>query len=296
MSIFFTSSLYHICKFGSEDTANPNGICFILPFETYFVLDHLFATLTIPCLLLSFAPLDVVIYYIKDFMPPFDGSNNNNKSETNGKKFVPCDSYDVLENENEYQYYYNTIFLPQNELHMSKYKEEALKFINEHLFSNDKSFQNNSNDSLLIDSSQQRYTLKPNMQGLETLYICIYGYLVAISLIISYPNMFFIGSFIVSSFLISLFWGIYYYVKYKILMIFEPYKFTFGLLLSALACFLMVIQDQLPSSSYWITHSIWHVCGATGQFLLLMSKHRYLCYYYNNNYNNNNYNYNSSSN
>ena len=64
-SVFVTSMLYHICKFGPFNFPDPAGICFVLSYSQYEQLDLFFAINTIPPLYLSFTLFDVVIYDLK---------------------------------------------------------------------------------------------------------------------------------------------------------------------------------------------------------------------------------------
>lgn len=64
--VFFTSTLYHACKFSPFDFPDPAGICFVLTYNQYALLDLFFAINTVPPLFLSFTSFDVTVYDVAD--------------------------------------------------------------------------------------------------------------------------------------------------------------------------------------------------------------------------------------
>jgi hypothetical protein len=308
-SILVTSSLYHACKFGAEDIAAANGWCVVVDFDIYFVLDHVFATLTVPCLLLSFAPLDVIVFDFRNIVKKSsrsndDDNNNNGDDNNNGDKRERKRETDSKE---ELQRFLFENYFSANALDLydinKKYRyldrttrEEKEEKEEEEGIGND-SLKKRKNSEVLITAykpvfeisrknildfyrkSSRKTVIKNNMVGLENIYICSYAYVITISLLISFPNFAFTAALCLSSLAVALFWGLYFYFKHGIVTGFKSFDFFFGLALSALAAILMLAQDHLPESTYWLTHSIWHVCGALGQWLLLRAKYRFSCYY-----------------
>lgn len=280
-SVFTTSSLYHTCKFGANDFASPEGICFILDFDSYFRLDHIFAMLTIPCLLLSFAPLDMVIFDFTQYIECDGGGGGEKNNQRGEEKEGVSKRYQLAKNKKEMkQFLFDAYFSVDTSL--------STLILNDITVNINASVNTNGGDELInkqnILSFYKRFAgkfiVKKNMVGLENIYVCMYAYLIAVSLLISYPNMFFTAALCLSSLFISCFWGLYYYINHGVTTVFRGYSFWFGLALAIVACILMLIQDHLPDSTYWVTHSIWHICGAIGHYLLLTSKYRYSYYYY----------------
>jgi hypothetical protein len=250
MSIFFTSSLYHACKSDYETASSSisGRFCFLVGYEEYFVLDHLFATLSIPCIFLSFTPLDVVL---------FSKIEINNNEDDDGKKRIPSTFYarDKKEIKN---YILDIYFTPTIGSSSSLNGLEDAENVRRVMY------------------LEKNYVLKPNAVGLETLYVCVYAYLIGICLLISYPNTTFSASVTVSGLIVACSLGAYYYLKFGMIVYFDTVGFCFGLLLSVIAVILILIQDHISNETYWLTHSVWHVCAALGQFFLLKSKYRYL--------------------
>jgi hypothetical protein len=83
------------------------------------------------------------------------------------------------------------------------------------------------------------------------------------------------GGLIGSAFIISIIGNI---IITKILKLHKYYfnkKILFvGFFLAGLALVLFCISDYLPISSYWITHSLWHILGALAQIVLLNIRKR----------------------
>lgn len=323
-SILVTSSLYHTCKFGADDFASPGGLCVIVGFDVYFVLDHVFATLTIPCLLLSFTPLDVVVFDFRkttvvvsdeNYPSSSSSSSSSRKKEAKSKEELRRFLFENYFSANTDNFYNVDDDYDHHRL-INKQSIDNHAFLtndddqNQHL-GREKSIyrQAAETDPILFNQTpppnprnlitaykpvfeitkknildfyrKSSYTtiIKNNMVGLENIYICSYAYLITVSLLISYPNFAFTVALCISSLLVAVFWGVYFYVKHQIVVGFKTYEFFFGLILSLFAALLMLLQDHLPGSTYWITHSIWHVCAALGQWLLLRSKYRFSCYY-----------------
>lgn len=301
-SILVTSSLYHACKFGAGDAAASDGLCLVVDFDVYFVLDHVFATLTIPCLLLSFTPLDVIVFDFRNVITkntdanPRPGDKKERKRETNSKEELGMFLFENYFSSNTLDFYdVNKKYgHPDSQDHV----EKGITTDANRDDDDDEIFiKNRKNSPLLITGykpvfeitkknildfyrkSSRKTIIKSNMIGLENIYICIYAYLITVSLLISYPNFAFTSALCLSSLLTASFWGLHFYIKHGIVTGFKSFDFFFGLALSVLAAILMLVQDHLPSSTYWLTHSIWHVFAALGQWLLLRAKYRFSCYY-----------------
>lgn len=279
-SILITSSLYHTCKFGSEDVASPGGLCVVFEFSVYFILDHVFAMLTIPCLLLSFTPLDVIIFDFRSKKKRNEKFISTSKKELRSFLFENYFSSNLFDNvsipppplppHNDIDNNDNVITTSIKRTTLGRGLLTAYK----------PSFEITKQNILSIYSkSSRKAIIKSNMVGLENIYICAYAYLIAISLVLSLPDFIFTLALCSSSLMLALFIGSYFYFKHGIVSGFKSFDFPFGLCLSVAAATLMLIQNHLPGSTYWITHSIWHVCAAIGQWLLLRSKYRFSCYY-----------------
>jgi Protein of unknown function (DUF3522) len=87
-SIAVTSTMYHSCKFGSENEAGVEGFCFLLDFDSYFIMDHLFAYLTVPILVLFLTPLDSTSWKTNRFSGSSSSSSSSFGKERTGKKVL----------------------------------------------------------------------------------------------------------------------------------------------------------------------------------------------------------------
>lgn len=246
-SVFFTSSLYHLCKFGAEDTSDPNGICLFIDFHAYFFLDHLFATLTIPCLAITLTNIDATIYH----------------------------SLSILKRNSLMKFIDKVEFIKTFPVHLSSILTESK---NETTTSSSSS---SSNTIFLQSPNRQPQLFKTEYKSLEALFVCIYAYVIGCSLYIYQdPSILFFIYVATSCLLFLLIWNIYYYILYDGLKInFSPFYLFVGLIISTIAVILMALQGTVfPSETYWIVHSIWHINAGIGHYLLLKSKYRY--YYY----------------
>ena len=309
-SILVTSSLYHACKFGAEDEAEPGGFCLVLEFDVYFVLDHVFATLTIPCMLLSFTPLDVVVFDFRNIVKRTDDGGGVAVTAPNGATTSSIRKRETASKEELQRFLFENYFSANTLGFYSIDKNHRQSNVendyeggdddDDIVVSYEPSLRKRNDDDTskkLITSyrpvfgitkknildfyqkSSHNAVLKNNMVGLENLYVCTYAYLITVSLLISFPNFAFIAAVCLSSLFVAVFWGVYFYVRHRIVTGFKSFDFGFGLALSIVAASLMLMQGFLPNSTYWITHSIWHVCAALGQWLLLRAKYRFSCYY-----------------
>jgi len=69
-TITIVSTLYHACKFGAVDlTDRPEGVCFILNMREYFMMDHMFASLSVPCFFIFLTTLDMQIFQVEKKRP-----------------------------------------------------------------------------------------------------------------------------------------------------------------------------------------------------------------------------------
>lgn len=68
ISILITSSLYHACIFGptGENVSSGTGVCVLIEYNAYYLLDHLFASLSLVVLGLHLTLLDSNIFIFKD--------------------------------------------------------------------------------------------------------------------------------------------------------------------------------------------------------------------------------------
>lgn len=276
-SVLVTSSLYHACKFGSEDEASPWGICVIFDYDVYFVMDHAFAMLTIPCLLLSLSPLDVTIFDFRLRDEKTSSSSSSLSSTFSSRTKDELKDFLFENGFSSFSYYaVNAPITKENEASsdvvmrpprlLTAYRP-TFEITRDNVLS---SYKRNSKNGAV---------LKSTMDGLENVYVLIYAYVIVAALIASYPNFAFSAALCASSLCVALAWGGYFYFKHRVVAGFKKYEFSLGLVLVIAASSLMLAQDNMPKSTYWITHSVWHVCAALGQWLLLEAKYRFACYY-----------------
>lgn len=356
-SVFFTSTLYHCCKFGAEDFAAPGGFCFLVDFDGYFALDHLFAVLTVPTVLLSFTPLDVTVFDFRTTERKENREKNaklfrdgNPVGETISKtiagsfrwrsRFKPEDE---LDSPSSFPFQEKEKKRPRAETRVLRLKEPdiaqsrsfefveassedcvpATRIPGENSFfsvgthpamhedpcADSESFMKTLGYEIKPSSevfsfgatktyvkvrsiAKTRYTgtnlypslaegekkvLKRPSKELEGVYICSYAYLLGVCLLISFPGTALIASVCISSLALSLFWGAIFYFEHGLTVGFDKGSFLLGTCFVLIAGILMVIQDGAPSDAYWAVHSLWHVLGAVGPWLLLKSKYRYAC-------------------
>lgn len=65
---------------------------------------------------------------------------------------------------------------------------------------------------------------------------------------------------------------IYNYITFKISPYFDVKDLIIALILAVIGVFLFIIEDYIPSSTYWITHTLWHIFAAVSQLYLLEAR------------------------
>lgn len=271
-AIFFTSSLYHACKYKDHDYEDPHGLCLILNFCQYFFLDHLFATLTVPCMFLSLTSLDVVVFDL--------GSWNEGKNKTPSSHRGPLQSkLEAFDKDNLKSFVFENASGGITPWQMRLLEDSQIKITTKKQSFGTK-FLSNESSEYSIWRKLKENTVKANMSGVENLYICVYAYVIGVALlIVGKPNAAFYACLIVSCAVNTGIWMIYFYFEHGMVTGFKRNYLIPGLILGTFAVVLMAVQDYIPGDAYWVTHSLWHITGSLAQWLLLKSKYRYCCFY-----------------